>query len=362
MASGSGGQIALAHIASLGASVNTVDIWTGFKSETLEHKLGELEEGSMTGRRDAPESHKGIDHGDGDIVIEPNPNALAHILKGWFGTSVSSTFCDVASVGTGVATAALWHKFTPRIFGHSQETFLNPFNIAVYKDTGSAFIYRGSVFPTLKFEINAGALAAVTASVMGRQVDLIDYTPIYSAALSNPGGRPWVWDMASVEVSTTGVTSAALAANVNFEKLGITLSMPQEGVVNLDGTKSYHEFSPNDYRRVNFEGTLSFRNMDEYLAFREYEDRRMRVTMLNVNSALILGNPSSADATAFAGYYGLRFHFPRFKFLKYSNPMNGPNRITASFTAKAQFDDTEALMACVEMFNIVGSTALNAEH
>jgi hypothetical protein len=362
MASGSGGQIAFAHIASLGAQVNTLDVWTGFKSENLEHKLIELEEGSMTGRRDAPESHKGIDHGDGDITIEPNPNALSHILKGFFGTVTSSLYCDATSVGTGVATGSYWHKFTPRIFGHSQETFLDPFNIAVYKDVGSAFLYRGAIFPTLKFEINAGALAAVTASVMARQVDLTDYTPIFSANLHNPGGRPWVWDMASVEVSTTGVTSAALFQNVNFEKLGITLAMPQEGVVNLDGTKLYHEFSPNDYRRITFEGTLSFRNMNEYLAFREYEDRRLRVTLLNVNSALILGNPSSADATKFEGYYGLRFNFPRFKFLKYSNPMQGPNRITASFTAKAQLDDTEGASSFVEMNNIVSSTDLMQQH
>ena len=362
MASGTGGQIALAHIASLGSQVDSVDVWTNFKSETLEHKLAELEEGSITGRRDAPESHKGIDTGDGDIVLEPNPNALAHFIHAFMGTLVSSTFCDAASVGTGVATGEYYHKWTPRIFGHSQETFLNPNNVAVYKDVGSAFLFRGAIFPTLKFAIDAGALAGVTASIMARQVDLIDYTPVFSAGLTSPGGRPWVWDMASVEVSTTGITSAALAANTNFEKLNMTFTMPHVGVVNLDGTKLYREFAVNDYRRINMDGTLSFRNMDEYLAFRAYEDRRMRITLLNVNSALLLGNPASADATNFSGYYGLRFHFPKMKYLKFSAPMQGPNRITASFTAKAQFDDVSAIMAEINMMNRVSSTFLTTQH
>lgn len=361
MASGNGGQIAIGHLGSLGSVVNTVDVWTNFKSETLEHKLAELEEGAITGRRDAPESHKGIDSGDGDIVLEPNPNALGHFIHAFMGTLASSETCDPTSAGTGVATGAFFHKWTPRVNGHSEETFLNPNNVMVYKDVGSAFLFRGAIFPTLKFDINAGALAGVTASIMARQVDLIDRAD--AASLSSPGGRPWVWDMASVEVSTADTSSAGLIANTNFEKLSITLSLPHEGVVNLDGTKLYREFSPNDYRRVNMEGTLSFRNMNEYLAFRAYEDRRMRITLLNVNSALILGNPASVDATNFFGYYGLRFHFPRFKFLKFSAPIQGPNRITASFTGKAQYDDGgDNIMLEIDMNSRVTSTFLTTEH
>lgn len=360
MASGSGGQIALAHLGSLGSQVNTADIWTNFKSETLEHKLAELEEGAITGRRDAPPSHKGIDSGDGDIVLEPNPNALAHFVHGFMGTLSTSVFCDATSADTGVATTVYYHKWTPRVAGHSQETFLDPYNLMVYKDVGSAFLHRGAIFHTLKFDINAGELVAVTASIMSRQVDLIQRTAAIQS-LSNPGGRPWVWDMASVEVSTD-TTSAALAANTNFEKLSLSFTLPHEGVVNLDGTKLYREFSPNEFRRVSMEGTVSFRNMDEYLAFRAYEARRMRITLINVNSRLILGNPSSADATGFEGYYGLRFHFPAVKYTRYSNPIQGPNRITASFTAKAEYDDVAGIMAEVNMMNIVSSSFITTAH
>jgi hypothetical protein len=363
MASGNGGQIAMSHIASLGTQTDTLDIWTNFKSDTLEHVLAELEEGAITGRRDAPESYKGIDEGKGDIVFEPNPNALTHLMKGFFGISSTTLMCDAGSVGTNPNTHAYYHHFfTPRVFGHSKETFLNPFNVMVYKDVGSAFMFRGAIFPSLKFEINAGALAAMTGTVMAREVSLIDYTPVYSANLKSLGGRPWVWDMASVEVSSTGILSASLMPNVNFEKLAVTLALPHTGVINLDGTKLYHEFSPSDYRRITFDGTLSFRDLNEYLAFRAYEDRRMRITLLNVNSSMMLGNPSSVDATGFAGYYGMRFHFPRFKFTKFSAPITGPNRITASFTAKAQTADDEGYSMAAEMLSMVSSTDLCNEH
>ena len=67
MAAGSGGQIGLTRIGSLYRDINSVNLWSNFTSETLEHKLEELSEGSVTGNYDSPPSFKGIDHGVGDI-------------------------------------------------------------------------------------------------------------------------------------------------------------------------------------------------------------------------------------------------------------------------------------------------------
>jgi hypothetical protein len=83
-----------------------------------------------------------------------------------------------------------------------------------------------------------------------------------------------------------------------FEQITFTFDLPQEGVIALDGTKRYAEFAPNDFRRVKIEGTKSFRDQTDYAAFKAYEARRLRMTALNVNSLLTLGNPASADQTA----------------------------------------------------------------
>lgn len=359
MASGNGGQIGFAKIGSLYSNVDTVNIWGNFVSETLEHKLAELEEGSINGRRDAPPSWKGIDHGDGDIQIEPNPNFIGHALKAWFGNYTASLVTGAGSTGansTAYAGAAqMFHRFTPSNTAFSDRTFLEPYNVMMYRDVGSAWLFKGTIFPSLKFDIQAGQLVKATQTIMARQVDRIQRVAAIQSLVSS-GGRPWIWDMASVELSSN-TTSANLAARTDFEQLTITFDLPTEGVVLLDGTKRYGEFSPSDFRRTKIEGTMSFRDQTAYDAFVAYEARRLRVTMLNVNSALMLGNPSSLDETLFLGYFGLRFHFPQMKFLTWSAPIPGPNRLTAKFTAKAQYDETEGFSVAAELNNIVGSAA-----
>ena len=357
MASGNGGKVALAKISSLYADVNSVNQWFSFTDESLEHMLDELEEGAITGQRDAPNSYKGLDHGKGDINFEPNPNALGHVFAAWFGTISSSLVTNVASNGANSGDFAGYpqqiHRFVPSQASFSDRTFLPPYNVAVYRDVQSAFLFKGSIFTTVKLMIKANALVKATGTIMSRQVDLLDYTAGMNSLVSS-GGRPWVWDMASIEYSSD-TTSANLAARTDFEELNFTFDMPHDGVPLLDGTKKYAEFTPSDFRRVKIDGTMSFRDEATYVAFKNYEQHRIRATMLNVNSVLALGNPASLDATKFLGYPGLRLHVPALKFTTWSAPIKGPNRITAAFTAKAERITSEAGTILVDLNNIVSS-------
>lgn len=354
MASGAGGQLALIKEGSLYHSLTSADLWQNFVSEGVTHNLEELEEGSITGRRDAPPSHKGIDFSDGDIEMEPNPNAIGHWLKGAMGTITSSIVTQAGSTGANSGDEAgkpyVWHEFRPRVSAYSARSFLEPYGLMIYRDVGSAFFVNGTVFPKLEFDIQAGQLVKATAGIMGRDSVRINRIAAIQSLVSS-GGRPWVWDMASIEVSTN-LTSAALAVDTNFEQLTITLETPVEGVVLLDGNKQYAEFQANDFRRVNFSGTMSFRDHDAYNKFTAYENVRVRATLLNVNSQIALGNIASLDGTAFLGYYGMRFHFPRFKYLSWGAPIGGPNRLQATFTAKAEYDDTEGVSMVVEVNNV----------
>lgn len=358
MSSGNGGQFAFSKIGSLYSDVNTVNVWGNFVSETLEHKLEELVEGSISGRRDQPNSYKGIDHGDGDINFEPNPNMIGHFLKAWYGTLASSTVTAAGSTGANSGQFAgapqVFHRFTANQASFSDRTFFEPYNLMIYRDVGSAFLFKGSIVPSLKFDIQAGQLVKATASIMARQVDRIQRTAAIQSLVSS-GGRPWIWDMASVELSTD-TTTAALAARTDFEQITFTMEMPNTGVVCLDGTKRYAEFSPTDFRSVKIEGTMSFRDQTAYDRFVAYEQARLRVTLLNVNSILTIGNPASLDASAFRGYPGIRFHIPAMKFTAWSAPISGPNRLTAKFTAKAEYSEAEGISSAVELNNIVSST------
>lgn len=365
MAAGSGGQLALTRIGSLYTSVNCANVWTNFKSETLEHKLNELQEGSITGNHDTPPSHKGLDFGAGDLSVEPNPNALSYFVKGWFGTSTHSTVTAAGSTGANSTSAAgvsvFHHRFTPRASAFSALSFLDPHNVMIYRDVGSAWLFKGAVFPTLKFDIAAGQLLNLGVSgIMARQVDRIERIAAINSLVSG-GGRPWTWDMASVEISTS-LTSAALVAAPIFEKLSMTFECPIEGVPLLDGTKLYAEFPKNGFRSVKFDGTASFRDQNEYDAFKAYEARRMRITFLHVASSQMLGNPASLSPSGFLGYYGLRFHFPQMLYTSWGAPISGPNRLTVTFNARALYDETEGTTAVLEMVNLVSSTAINASY
>lgn len=362
MSSGNGGQFAFTKIGSLYSDVNTVDKWGNFVSETLEHKLDELVSGSINGRRDQPDSFKGIDHGDGDINFEPNPNVIGHFLKAWYGVLVSSMVTAAGSTGANSGSFAgapqMFHRFTPNQASFSDRTFLEPYNFMIYRDVGSAWLFKGAIVPSLKIDIQAGQLVKATASIMARQVDRIQRTAAIQSLVSS-GGKQWIWDMASVELSTD-TTTANLAARTDFEQITFNMDLPHDGVVLLDGTKRYGEFSPSDFRKLTIEGTMSFRDQSAYDRFIAYEGARLRVTMLNVNSRLAIGNPASLDATAFMGYPGIRFHIPQMKFTQWSAPISGPNRLTAKFSAKAEYNEAEGISSAVELINIVSSTQYTA--
>ena len=355
MASGNAGKVALAKIGSLYSDVNTVNKWFGFTSETLEHKLDELEEGALTGRRDAPNSYKGLDHGAGDVEFEPNPNAVGHPLFAWFGTIASSIVTDVGSNGANSGDFAGYtqnfHRLTPTQTPFSDRTFNAPYNLAVYRDVASAFIFKQSIFTTVKLMIKAQALVKATGTIMSRQVDLLDFTAGMTSLVSS-GGRPWIWDMASIEYSAD-TSSAGLAARTDLEELNFTFDLPHDGVALLDGTKKYAEFTPSDFRRIKIDGSMSFRDETAYVDFKNYTQHRLRVTMMNVNSQLVMGNPASADPTLFLGYPGMRLHVPALKFTSWSAPVKGPNRIVAQFNAKAEFSEAEGFSTALDLLNIV---------
>ncbi len=351
MASGTGGQIAVTRSDSLYLSVQSVDQWSNFTQESIEHNLTELEEGSITGNKDAPPSHKGIDFAQGDITIEPDPNALGHFMRGVFGQSSGTILCEAGSLGVnssqlGDGNPAIQHQFLPIQSSTDDRNFLPAYTLMVYKDVGSAFFFQGAQFHGIDLQIQAGQLVTATVNVMARTVNRFARTAGIEALAKKTGSKPWVWDMASVEVSSGQTGFGNLVGNTNFEAINANINIPLEGVVLLDGNKQYAEFQVNEFRRVNVSGTISFRNQDEYDAFTEYSNRTMRITTRNVASSQLLGNPASLF------YPTLQLDIPQFKFLTWSTPVGGPNRLQTSFTGKGERDTASAYMVEAKLINV----------
>lgn len=339
MPSGSGGKMVVYAVGSLFAVSSTSHVnsghWTNFVSESIQHTFGEVEEGAITGYKAAPPSYQGVDNGAGDIQLEPNPNALGHFLHsvlgitsgsvltaaGSWGTNSGNSLNLPAGYGTTAREVSLW-EFVPRQTGYEERCYLPPAGLVIYKDVGSAMLFDGTVFNSIEFNIQAGQLAKATVAMMARSVNMIGL-PSSAGALRNPGGKPWLWDMASFSLGGVGFDK--------FEQITIKYEQPIEGVSLLDGTKKYGEMQANGFQRVTVNGTMTFRNWDEYLAFRNYSEQFLRGTFTNVNSDMIIGNPASAH------YYQLTLDVPGFKFLTYNNPVQGPNRLTVQFTGKGEF-------------------------
>lgn len=354
MAAGSNSKISTVRVNSFGMTVVvTPDAannwrWTNFISEGLEHKIEELMEQSIYGYPDEPPSHQGLTTAEGDIEFEPNPNAIGQFIRGAFGVHSSSVLVAAGSTGANSGTfagaAGYRHIFTPRDTPFSDRCFLDPYQVLVYRDVGSAFVFLDAVFPSIEFMIEAGQLVKATAGTMARRVTRNNLLNV--ASLVNSGGRPWVWDMASVQI---GANSASLAGFDNFESVTANLETPIEGVPLLDGTRFYGEMQKSDFRKTRFSGRLSFRDQTEYDAFIAYENRHLRITLTNVNSNLTIGNPASAF------YPTLVLDFPAFKVTQYGVFVKDAQRITADFEGRAERSDAYGYAVQATLINIVSS-------
>ena len=351
MPSGTGGQLALTRSDSLYLSVQSVDRWHNFVSESVEHTIAELEEGAITGYKDAPPSHKGLDSAAGDVTLEPDPNALGDWMRAVFGQSSATVLTSAASTGAnsqsmGAGRPVMQHRFLPIQSAVDNRNFLPAYTMMIYKDLGSAFFYQGMCAYGIEFNIQANALVGATVNLMARKVERFARTSSITALSKINGSKPWIWDQASVQVSSGQVGLGNLVSNTNYEGLSIGVNIPIEGVILLDGTKHNAEYQVNDFRRVAINGTISFRSQEEYDAFTAYENRSLRVTVRDTSSSSLLGNPASA-------YYPmLQIDIPQAKYLTWSTPIGGPNRLQTTFTGKGERDTTSSYMIEAFLTNV----------
>ena len=357
MSAGSNSQLATFRVGSFGVTSVYVTAasfdnwrWTNFVSEGLEHKIEELIETSIYGYPDEPPSHQGLTTVEGDIEFEPNPNAIGQFLRGYFGVHSAQLVCNAGSTGANsgpfAGVGVYQHTFIPRDSAFETKCWQDPYQILVHRDVGSAFVMLDSMINKLEFGIQAGQLTKSTAGVMARRVTRVARTAV--ASLVSSGGRPWVWDMASFQLGA-GAGFSSLAATDYFESITFMMEQPLEGVPLLDGTRFYGEFQKSDFRKTRFSGTISFRDQSQYDAFIAYENRGLRAAFTNVNSNLLLGNPSSAF------YFTLELSVPQFKITQFGVFVRNPNRITADFEGRGERDNALSYAVTARLINIVSS-------
>lgn len=313
MAYGQIGHIGISAQQSFGTATNSFEYFP-IVNESLTTGIEQLIEEGMRARFEEGQTHEGLLTVAGDVVFEPHPIAIGHLLRGFTGQA-SSTLVD--SVTT-------W-EFFPKQSDFDDNTAVPPYTLEVYRDIGSAWQFTDSVVNALTFEITAGSIVRCTASLLCRVSSL---TP--KSTPSFPEGDPFIWDAASLSIGG--------AANSDVEAITITYENNLEGVPFLDTTKLHGKYKRTGFRNFSLSATFDLASQAEYNAFRAQNERNFILTLTGASIT------SSQDNV-------LKFDMPKVRYTAFPVNMGGPGRITVSAEGACKYDTTSLYALNTTMTN-----------
>lgn len=305
MGFGSIGFLGISRQNSFGTATNSWE-YVPIVSENLTTNIDQLVQENILNRFEEGASKAGVISVTGDITMEVNPLMIGHFLRAFSGPS---SFTAVGSVFNSF--------FLPTQSNFSSDAALPPYTLQVFRDVGSSWQFTDSMVNALSFEIGANGFVKATASIIARTSSLMNPT-----VAAFPTGDPWSWDAASVSIA--GI------ANASIETLTIKMENSIEGVVTLDGTKSWSRMLRNGFRTFGISGTFDFNSQSEYNIFRAQTEQRFLVNL-------------KGETTVGSGYTdNLLFDLPSVRYTSFDGGISGPNRLTASFDGAGKFDTTSS--------------------
>ena len=283
-------------------------------SETLTTEIEQLMEEGMKGRFEEGNGHAGLLTVAGDIVFEPHPILMGHMLRGVTGQAS----------GTLTNSAYNW-EFLPVQADFSAGCALPPFTLEVYRDNGSAWQFTDAIINALSVEIAGGTIIKATASVLARVSSLATKTtPAF------PEGDPLDWDATSVSI--------AGAANGDLESAVLTIDNAVEGVGFLDTTKMHGKYLRSGLRTFGLSGTMDFCDQVQYGKFRDQTEQRFIFTITGPTVAQSYTNDTVFD-------------MPKLRYTTFPVNMPGPGRISVGFEGNAKYDTTSSYAFRATMVN-----------
>ena len=305
MSYGHKGHLGISAQQSYGTATNSWDYFP-IISESLTTEIEQLVEEGMRARKDEPPTQEGLLTVAGDIVFEPHPILLGHLLRGVTGQA-SGTLVDSVTTWEFLPKQT---DFTPNLCA------LPPFTLQIFRDVGSAWQFTDTVVNALTLEISASAIVRATASVMSRVSSLM--TP---GTPSFPAGSTWTWDSASLSIAGAG--------NGDMEAITISMENNVEGVSLLDGTKEITKFMHTGYTSHKISGTIDFADQTEYGAFRNQTEQRFLMTLTGETLTSSQNNVFTAD-------------LPLVRYTTFPINMGGPGRISVGFEGNGKFDTSSS--------------------
>lgn len=323
MSYGTQGQLGIVRqnsTAVIGSSFNYLPIL----SENLDHQIDENIPGDFTrfGKLQPP-PEQGFQRVIGPVELEPVPETIGHIFRGFFNVASSEADDD-----------SFIHKF---FAGVEDEDFdevlaLPPYTVEVFKGVGSAWNIADAQISQLTFTQEPGAFLRTSINLFGRFLTINSKgTAAYEA------GPPWAWDQASISLG--GVAQGGI-----FEGFEIALDNKAEGINTIPGSVWFGLSKRTDFFTVDVSGTVSFDNDAEYNIFRAGTQQRLMATYIN------------PDLETGSGFFAtMILDVPQLRYTTFPLGLTGPGRQSISFSGKGVVDTTSNYAFEVTLVNTVAS-------
>ena len=307
MGYGRQGHLGMAAQQSFGTAVASYD-FVPIISESLVTNLEQLLEENMRQRFEESPSREGLLTVAGDIVMEAHPIMMGHFLRG------------VTGQHSLTAQSSAWdHHFLPgQTDFDAANCALPPFTLSIFRDVGSSFQFTDAIINGLTIDIAGGAFVRMTANVLARVSSLMN--PLTAAPLDE---TPWTWDAASISIA--GVT------NADMEDVSISINNNIEGVTTLNATRRHSKYKRAGDRTYGISGTVDFCDITEYTKFRSSTKQRFLINVKGVNDL------DGAGVTE-----NLLIDLPSVLYETYEGVIGNPNRLSATFTGNAKYDQTSS--------------------
>lgn len=316
-----------------GAYSSTVIDFIPFVSETLAMQRNDLPDPSVWVNFDERRMYNGLQRVEGGFQTVAHPILTGYLLRPCFDVTTSARG-NLLLNGVDSHAGINAHRF---VTGQGQfhtgsgsdlPTLTVEVNRGPIMGAGSSFVYYNCAGNVLELVTEAGQFVRANVELIGR-----DYGGKPRSTPSFIPAEAFLWNTASVSVNG--------ASKPFYESLTVRLENNLEAVPTLDGRLRPDLVKRNDFRRVNVNGTISFRNFEDKEAFEQGSETPLVTTFVG----------KAVAAGAFNYQERMVIDTPRFRYSTFPLNISGPGRTSVGFTGRGMIDQGSLYSLQVTLVN-----------
>lgn len=316
-----------------GAYSATIMDFIPFVSESMIRERNDLPDPSIWTNFDERKMYNGLQRVSGGVQTVVHPGLTGYLCRTAFDVATTARNAILLN-GTNSDAGLYAHRF---VTGQTQfqagsgsdlPTITMEVNRGPIMGSGSSFVYYNNAANALEFVIEAGQFLRCNVEMIGRDAGgKVRSVPSYVPPAT------FLWNTVSVAV--------AGASKPYYESLTVRLENNLEAVPTLDGRLLPDLVKRNDFRRVSVNGTLSFRNFDDYTSFLQGSESSLNLTAVGDVVAPTGTNKEER----------LVIDVPKFRYSTFAPNIGGPGRIVVNFTGRGMIDPTSLYSLQVTFVN-----------